>query len=1118
SNETLWVDGRTNYLPQYCDKIYFKIPKGDLNVCLQFYMNGWKGKQYKNITTSYVLEDSVAPTVKLIKGTDRWNGVSGKKHSTRVSVRFSEPVYIQAGQENAVKLSAKLNDAIGGKQISLNYVGGSGTDTLYFDFDKTTIASGENVYALYPETIVGSNYIFDFAKKEHHPVASLMDGEGEYKRIDCVYDNRTPVVESITGDGSIEAGYPQQMQTLKINTRDISDTGKLYYALSKNAVPDDSLVFNEIPIVGDHTSVQIKNDNGKIYMFAYAVSALGLSSRGSPSGELKGYVRGETVLDNVDPVIKEIKEVGEGTTRHKFAVSLDKFGGEYEAALGKVYLLYSPSIWNNTATKDTFKGEKLQVYDWQNPDTNKMFGATFNTETNVFEVSVSFANVGLTKAGWSFIGFYVEDAAGNGSEDVSYGNGRRVNFSTNESFNVDLKTERSALQNIDDAYVFEVGKAQDPSLEFWLSNKINEYDITALSVKYFKKYGANGIEEDVDFKIESQETTQKPIINPDTGESVLRDRIVVIIPLKNKDGAVLSDGCYKIAFSADYNDLSADKKITAVSNEFTFYLYNQATSDTLRETENYAKMKRENGFVSRIYTVDAEARFGYLNDVKANNCSNGSVSEVSYTANNKRLIFSSRAAAREYLIFKEYQDLALLKIDKTIKQMFADGISYKVATEDAEKATDSFGGISVREGDYWIRYKRSNWQQGSSSDWVYYYYGSGDGLLDVGKLLDASKPGDPCYGLRIAIESVVDRILNKYGKETYVYTDYYEDDTLDAYHTPRFAPEQIHPAKEIVEQTLLGAKYSGKLTYPGDSSIFSNDEVTDENRSYVSSYSFSFIENEYRRVFYRRIEDTDIYELFANDKGTYNLMDLKDSASLYEVYELTEKGFYSYFVSMDREAPVIRGMFVGKDGWTSYELDSQRDALILYTKSFTLTSISDSFDKDYSYVSVFKKSSLNASHVKTVIAAEMRSGKESIVLNENGIYTLEVSDRSGNHYTITVNVKTDDIEASYSVQENKYVRFIVGNRTDKEIENFEIRLNGAIKESAYSEDAFYLTESGTYTFLVADRYNNVYTETCEFERTVPNVSIKYRLSVSDNYTVYEAGKEDQPLVVGITDE
>nr|MCQ2399085.1 hypothetical protein [Clostridia bacterium] len=490
-----------------------------------------------------------------------------------------------------------------------------------------------------------------------------------------------------------------------------------------------------------------------------------------------------------------------------------------------------------------------------------------------------------------------------------------------------------------------------------------------------------------------------------------------------------------------------------------------------------------------------------------------------------RLIFSSKERAREYLIYKEYQDLAAIKLTPSVIERFNEGTTYKVATEDRGKAMDNLGNFKLTPNDYWIRYKRSNWQQGSTSDWVYYYYGpSSTDTLDAKRLTD----GTECRGLQQAIEEVVDRILNAYGTYTYVHTSYYDDDTIDSYYTPRFKDTQIHSERETFSETISGMKLNGFILFSGDSNIFSNEAVTDSKYTYVSNFSYTFKTYGITRIFYKILDDDEnnIYELLPTD-GNYNLKDLPQNWEKYMVYECTEKGFYSYPVFVDREAPKVKVRYLGKNGWVEPKESWDKeyaDGLAVYTKTFQILSLTD-MDSDFSYVAVFKKSGLMSSHVKTLTAAEMRNGA-SIVLNEDGTYSVEVLDRSGNMYTMLVRVRVDEIKTTGSEAENRYVRYVVSNREEAEVETFEVRVSpldnkgveGRLVLSAFNNTSFTFSESGHYKFYLLDRYNNESIVEYDFERKMPNVSIRYKLSETDSPSPYDSKKTDQPLTVGGTED
>ena len=124
---------------------------------------------------------------------------------------------------------------------------------------------------------------------------------------------------------------------------------------------------------------------------------------------------------------------------------------------------------------------------------------------------------------------------------------------------------------------------------------------------------------------------------------------------------------------------------------------------------------------------------------------------------------------------------------------------------------------------------------------------------------------------------------------------------------------------------------------------------------------------------------------------------------------------------------------------------------------------------------------------------------------EDGNYYIVVSDRSGNHYTVTAKVSSSDLECNVKESTDKFIKLTCNRRSDQII-RYEIYLNGELVTSTYAAEQTF-DKAGQYTIYIQDIYGNVFSEEYIFNRNYPTVTWKY-LGEDGRYHVYDPESSD----------
>lgn len=532
---------------------------------------------------------------------------------------------------------------------------------------------------------------------------------------------------------------------------------------------------------------------------------------------------------------------------------------------------------------------------------------------------------------------------------------------------------------------------------------------------------------------------------------------------------------------------------TRVSQIYTVYITDNESDSTA------VKNKIESGTLlnNNIYQIPSDF---YYKDKE------GSVQHTYYNNTKEPASFSSITKAKEYVYFKELSDLYLVKLNAEIAAVLNSGTAgYLMARGET---------VVAAEGQYWIRYKSEAWTPNAGeSSWVYYYYGM-DGKLSVGSL---------SVNLQSALNAVANRIVSS-GKSV-ILTDtslflgtVSGNKMLNEFGMPYLLDAQIHNEGETMEKTLCENVWETFPSFTADKNIYKSNIYVGEAGG--ASYK------EYPIVGYFTVPATSrfqymTYEAFTNGgTKTWNDLGLRggdalvhafNTSGVYYIREMSVDGVSVYPIYIDKEAPKVSFSRTDGNGVLEQIPVDGVEILDIRAREIIIGAISSAEYDRLSYVAVYLVRDLSLVGIYT--ADELDGGPVKL---EDGNYYIVVSDRSGNHYTVTAKVSATDLECNFKESPNKFVK-LTCNRKKDQILRYEVYLNGELVTSEYAQENSF-ESAGLYTVFIQDIYGNVFSEEYLFERIYPEVTWKY-LGADGQYHVYDPDKsEDTGFVMSLVSE
>ena len=643
------------------------------------------------------------------------------------------------------------------------------------------------------------------------------------------------------------------------------------------------------------------------------------------------------------------------------------------------------------------------------------------------------------------LAFYAVDGLGNSATISTYTFCPAiVNFDVRSEVGVTMKCDKGEFFNADSIPVYNVASA--PKFDFTFSKQADEFEIRQLFIGG-KEIAQNKFDQYIEYTADLDG-----------------------VHVRFKDGVV---GFVRINFNAITG--AGENHTVQESSDVTFYL----TDGTDKaETNNYKATAKGTLLINKVYMLESGSVYYYHNGE--------GVRQKNYNDTSKTMAFSSRAKALEYVTYFEMQDLITHKLTASEASALnvGDG-NYRKATADSS--------VNASAGQVWIRYKRATWDRSeSSNDWVYYYYGTSSEIDP--ERLPAS--------LSAAIAQVAETIVSR-GNYRYLTS---ADDYLDKNGAPYLDAKQIAVERQTTYVTNTGEEFRSVVVYTGDPDIYDSTVTPageDEPCSLVTTYVFSW--GEHTKLFYTNQTVTTESGEMPNAKEFKLLPEgtvfgsLNIDGGVYWLRECDENGVRDFKVFLDKTAPGVTITYENAKGDSiDRELDASVDGMsingkVLRIKGFSTT---ETEIDTMAYVAVFKKNGvqLNVYRSEDIPSSGIEIGE--------GQYYLEIADRSGNLYKVSVSLNSTPMEVKVIPEENRHVR-ITCNRASTEIKTFEIYLDNKLLESNYSSSVTYY-QAGVYSIHIEDWFGNTFNYNYELKRELPKIIWYY--AENDQYVAYDGSQ------------
>lgn len=1007
-------------------------------------------------TVTFRLEDITAPQ---IEKNSEGNYVvyhnldtAVKGDTLRLAIRFNEPVQVQ-GKNNPYFLGRingdQYRDAYG---IRFDYVGGSGTDTLYFEAEYTgdmNITSITNISFKYADSI-----------KDFAGTANSFVVPSDFGIYGLNLDMRKPIISVSKGD-SQSLSY-EKSRKITVNVSQISDTAELYYAwvapgeiesgktpefvnnLTLEGTPDQDYVTREIVYDGD----------GEKYLYLKVVSRYGQEQtlvrvmENTGAFTQKDYL-GPYKFDNTPPAFENAPNIVSVDNQVVYECEIFKpkdSGSGFSNDNAFIEMYYVGADGENHLISD----KTLTPKSFKDANSVKM------------QLSASDVGVGKNERRAVTIFFTLTDNIGNTATDVAR---QTVIFDTHEYIDIESVVVPDDFS----------GKTEilDEGFTFVYSGDISE----KINGKYYAfEFKVKGEYLNGDTKILITRNGSEPVnvhdvkVYRENGNQVALENVDEI-----PDGEVVT---VKIDFNQDFSEGYYDIQIQC---------YENSTESPDRVSKNYrlyvgtgkGKLDEQvqNGtvLINKIYQLPSPSYFYYMDSSD----NSRTVKRELYNNTMLSASFSSIDKARQYVLFNEYRDLYAV----TLTAELAQALNY--GTSNAQKASDKEP-VAV-EGQVWIRYKSSTWSVEAPYDgtkWVYYYYGIKD-TLDVSMFSDDLK-----NALNAVTNSIVARGKEVSLPELSAYNGQDITSFVQKLGPPTLAPEQVHSKDEFWSDEECSSKFLGDVKYNGDTAIYSSEIVLD-GIQYILMGNVGIPFDSRIQILVTLDDGTTAWKDLEFSKGQRFSDVLKDPEAPEKsikcrIRELGSGGVSEFNVYIDNTAPTLQITWKDDEGSTkkpSLNKNSEKD---FRSSSFKIIRIVDGEYDKYSYVALYKAKNFELQGVY-----RSTDFNKSPITVPDGDYYMVVSDRSGNSYVITLRINSTPLNCEIVESENVKIKFNC-NRQVSEIQEFYVKRDGVLVSGAYAPTLEFTT-SGMYEFYVRDIYGNVYNPTLhEFVRIYPTVEWKYR--------------------------
>ena len=680
-------------------------------------------------------------------------------------------------------------------------------------------------------------------------------------------------------------------------------------------------------------------------------------------------------------------------------------------------------------------------------------------------------------------------------EILTANNFKRIEF--NVTFNIEdvagNKTATNMIKAIYDsrdlfASQLDVPLAQDQVKGY---TKINDIDVSA-GVYDLSTIGTNALEKDIyiDFIDNGDNASAKADIEAGAIFSIIiNGETTINADEGNKFRVTLTDlkpGFYDIVpkITGTVNNTQVDR----VSNNIQFYI----TNNKQDMTANKEAMSKDLVLSNKVFQIQ-DQQYYYLADDSTTVISYPY--GATYDSTTKKAqggstypTFSNVNEAKKYIKFMELQDLYLVKLTPTQANLLNSG---STTTAYAKAAGES---ITAQEGQLWIRYKKSTWENTANAyGWAYYYYGNGN--LEDGINVNALPTN-----LTNAMNDVVNRISNT-GKIVYLVE---EENLNQSTGAPYLASTQIHVELEEASTNKIGLNtFASPAKYDGDKEIYKNtvkEKIGDTEVEYALATNLVLKITPSTRLFYQYSPTDDpnnkIWkEIFAEDGMKLSEVLPSQTSGPYLIREYNDAGVSEYNIYYDKSIPNL-SVVIGSDPMVldGTVLRYSSDAFII--KGFTASTDYPAEIDDMAYVALYSYPGKKLEEV--LYASDFANGDKKL---EERNYYVQVGDRSGNIATYIVLLSNSELQVDVAENDSKTSVIVkVYDREDNEIYSYEVYCNEVLVTTEYAATN-YFKEPGIYRVKVADIYGNEVTKTAEFAFKIPDINWYY-LQSDDSYGKY----------------
>ena len=961
----------------------------------------------------------------------------------RMYVRFSEPVYTTKQGSLQVKIN---NGAI---PYYADYVEGNYTDTLVYEMAVPNVNVKSVNFELPDNDICDLAYNLDSYNRVQNNKAQYTD---QVRSFTMLNGNVNYVLPRLWVDMEFCTGY-RNVYNLELSLNDNGavdlNEGVIYYKWSKeesiaNALDPSSYDVERILYPEENGAISlslVKNESEGIDSGTYYLHVLAIGKYGRRSTATFG----KYVLDGDPPALVQVPLPVNDLKTKTFAFDNNKAGGARIVSIwihvkwkeGEEWVTRScPLMTDGVAAQGLSTTDDVRYQYVSNIDPTDEDG---DGEPDVRLDRFMLELMGDSPRFGASVSFEAVDSAGN----HGFSNAVSVVYDTRETF------KASALFPEQQGY-------------------LPVTDITAPYPTYNIAQASRGDGDGIVITVAEQDRSH--IVEGTWFQVMVGNRAYV--SGDDPYSVVIGDleaGLYQLV--PNIVGVAAGSEVDLVANPISFYLtdgFKDSTANKLASGGNLV-------LAGKVFLLE-DVTFYYLD--RADKVSNH-LYGASYNSSLNRYeggatspAFSSVGEARKYVRYMEYQDLHLVSLTDNQASVLNSSMSATTYTKAAGETR------TARQGQLWIRYKKSSWTTSSNAyGWSYYYY-SEEG--DVGAGIDLNRLSS---NLLAAMDAVVTRIVSA-GDNVYLIRDNYLDQRTDA---PYLALSQIHVQAESVSTTKTGVSFVAPPSYAGDGNIYRNT-VTIEDVEYPLATNMAFRVSADTALYYHYYESTEWQPLNIRDGQLLSEVWLDLASGIYTIREYDAAGVSEFDIYFDKVAPTIRMNLNDEE----YILDG---TIVNFSgNSASLLQMLNEVDP-YGYVAVY---SYPSRILRGVLYADDIAHYD--LGSEN--YYLQAGDRSGNITMYTVLLSNTQLAVSIAKSEAQSGIVIrVDNRDETEIYAYEVYLNEELLTSEFVPFKV-CRDPGVYRVVVMDIYGNTYSEIYEYEFPSPQINWYY-LNSSGGYAKYD---------------